>query len=169
MERQWFQVRSHVSVVDLQHYRMMKAAELASHANCVFVNQDMDAELRYLHNMWTCGPPLQISRQQPGGVHAFLDFAPRYHPQELMRFDLRLIVFERLFGEDEVSSAEAARHACALYRSPLHSQRNEHGTIFFANTPQVACHSPRFCIKCQVRSAAHSCTATCWLHELSFS
>ena len=47
-----FKLRSYVSVVDLQLGRMMEAAELAAHASTWIpsepLNQDMDAQLRYL-------------------------------------------------------------------------------------------------------------------------
>ena len=85
----------------------------------------MDAQLRYLLVMLTSGPALQIIRQQPSGVQAFRELARRYNPrsqarslaqlQELMHFDFgqepagvtdRLIVFERLVGEYEISSGE---------------------------------------------------------------
>ena len=122
-------MRSHVSVVDLQLGRMMEAAELAAHASVWIpsepLNQDMDAQLRYLLVMLTSGPALQIIRQQPSGVHAFRDLARRYNPcsqarslakvQEIMHFLFRagaswchrMIVFERLVGEYETSSGEA--------------------------------------------------------------
>ena len=109
-------------MVDLQFGRMMQEAELAAHGNAwqrsVLMNQDMDAQLRYLLVMLTSGPALQIIRQQTSGVQAFPDLARRYNPrsqarsraqlQELMHFDFgqepagvtdRLIVFERLVGE----------------------------------------------------------------------
>ena len=70
-----FKLRSYVSVVDLQLGQMMEAAELAAHENAwllsVPLNQDMDAQLRYLLVMLTSGPALQIIRQQPSGVQAF--------------------------------------------------------------------------------------------------
>ena len=109
---------SHVSVVDLQLGRMMEAAELAAHTSVGIpsepLNQDMDAQLRYLLVMLTSGPALQIIRQQPSGVQAFRDLARRYSPrsqarslaqlQEIMHFDFgqepagvtdRMNVFER--------------------------------------------------------------------------
>ena len=124
------QVAFFVSVVDLQLGRMMEAAELAAHASVWIpsepLNQDMDAQLRYLLVMLTSGPALQIIRQQPSGVQAFRDLARRYSPrsqarslaqlQEIMHFDFgqqpagvtdRMIVFERLVGEYETSSGEA--------------------------------------------------------------
>ena len=86
----------------------------------------MDAQLRYLLVILTSGPALQIIRQQPSGVQAFRDLARRYNPrsqarslaqlQETMHFDFgqepagvtdRMIVFERLVGEQETSSGEA--------------------------------------------------------------
>ena len=86
----------------------------------------MDAQFRYLLVMLTSGPTLQIIRQQPSGVQAFRDLAPRYNPrsqarslaqlQEFMHLDFgqepagvtdRMIVFERLVGEYETSSGEA--------------------------------------------------------------
>ena len=79
-----FNLRSYVSVVDLQLGRMMEAAELAAHASVWIpsepLNQDMDAQLRYLLVMLTSGPALQIIRQQPSGVQAFRDLARRYNP-----------------------------------------------------------------------------------------
>ena len=125
-----FKLRSYVSVVDLQLGRMMEAAELAAHASTWIpsepLNQDMDAQLRYLLDMLTSGPALQIIRQQPSGVQAFRDLARRYNPrsqarsvaqlQEIMHFDFgqepagvtdRMIVFERLVGEYETSSGKA--------------------------------------------------------------
>ena len=61
-----FKLRSYVSVVDLQLGQMMEEAELAAHANAwlpsVPLNQDMDAQLRYLLVMLTSGPALQIIR-----------------------------------------------------------------------------------------------------------
>ena len=125
-----FKLRSCVSVVDLQLGRMMEAAELAACANTWIpsepLNQDMDAQLRCLLVMLTSEPALQIIRQQPSGVQAFRDLARRYNPrsqahslaqlQEIMHFDFgqepagvtdRMIVFERLVGEQETSSGEA--------------------------------------------------------------
>ena len=78
-----FKLRSYVSVVDLQLGRMMEAAELAAHASVWIpsepLNQDMDAQRRYLLVMLTSGPALQIIRQQPSGVQAFRDLARRYN------------------------------------------------------------------------------------------
>ena len=55
-----FKLRSYVSVVDLQLGQMMEAAEVAAHENAwlpsVPLNQDMDAQLRYLLVMLTSGP-----------------------------------------------------------------------------------------------------------------
>ena len=125
-----FKLRSYVSEVDLYLGRMMEAAELVVHASVWIpsepLKQDMDAQLRYLLIMLTSGPALQIIRQQPSGVQAFRDLARRYNPrsqarslaqlQEIMHFDFgqepagvtdRMIVFERLVGEDETSSGEA--------------------------------------------------------------
>ena len=69
-----FKLRSFVSVVDLQLGRMMEAAELAAHASTWIqsepLNQDMDAQLRFLLVMLTSGPALQIIRQQPCGVQS---------------------------------------------------------------------------------------------------
>ena len=74
-----FKLRS-VSVVDLQLGRMMEAAELAAHASVWMpsepLNQDMDAQLRYLLVMLTSGPTLEIIRQQPSGVQAIRDRRP---------------------------------------------------------------------------------------------
>ena len=108
----------------------MEAAELAAHAGVWIpsetLNQDMDAQLRYLLVMLTSGPALQIILQEPSGVQAFRDLARRYNPlsqvrslaqlQEIMHFGFgqepagvtdRMIVFERLVGECETSSGEA--------------------------------------------------------------
>ena len=78
-----FKLRSYVSVVDLQLGRMMEAAELAAHASVWKpsepLNQDMDAQLRYLLVMLTSGHALRIIRQQPSGVQAFRDLARRYN------------------------------------------------------------------------------------------
>ena len=97
-----FKLRSYVSVVDLQLGRIMEAVELAAHASVWIpsepLNQDMDAQLRYLLVMLTSGPALQIIRQQPSGAQAFRDLARRgYNPrsqarslaqlQEIMHFD----------------------------------------------------------------------------------
>ena len=89
-----FQVTKHVgrlefqvalSVVDLQLGRMMEAAELAAYANTWLpsepLNQDMDAQLRYLLVMLTSRPALQIIRQQPSGVQASRDLVRRYNPR----------------------------------------------------------------------------------------
>ena len=125
-----FKLRCYVSVVDLQLGRTMEEAELAAHANMWMpsepLNEDMDTQLGYLLVMLTGGPAMQIIRQQPSGLHAFRDLPRRYNPrsqarslaqlQELMHFDFgqepvgvtdRLIVFERLVGENETSSGEA--------------------------------------------------------------
>ena len=55
-----FKLRSYVSVVDFQLGQMMEEAELAAHENAwlpsVPLNQDMDAQLRYLLVMLTSGP-----------------------------------------------------------------------------------------------------------------
>ena len=125
-----FELRSYVSVVDLQLGRMMEAAELAAHASTWIpsepLKQDMHAQLRYLLVMLTSGPALQSIRQQPSGVKALLDLALRYNPrtqsrslarlQEIVHFDFgqepfgvtdRMIVFEKLVGEYETSSGEA--------------------------------------------------------------
>ena len=68
---------------------MMEAAQLAAHANTWIpsepLNQDMDAQLRYLLFMLTSGPALQIIRQQPSGVQAFRDLARRYNPRSQAR------------------------------------------------------------------------------------
>ena len=117
----------------------MDAAELAAYANVWIpsepLNQDMDAQLRYLLVMLTSGPALQIIQQQPSGVQAFRDLARRYNPrlqarflaqlQEIMHFDFgqepagvtdRMVVFERLVGEYETSSREAlgAQNNCTV-------------------------------------------------------
>ena len=100
----------------------MEATELAVHAHAwlpsELVNQDLDAQLRYLLVMLTSGPALQIIRQKPSGVQAFRDLARRYNPgrkhvplarlQELGHFDFGqepagatdgLVVLERLVEE----------------------------------------------------------------------
>ena len=65
----------------------MGDAELAAHANdCIPsapVNQDMDAQLRYLFVTPTSGPALQIIR--PSGVQAFRYLARRYNPRSRAR------------------------------------------------------------------------------------
>ena len=85
-----FKLRSYVSVVDLQLGRMMEAAELAAHASVWIpsepLNQDVDAQLRYLFVMLTSGPALQIIRQQQSGVQAFRDHVRRYNPRSQARF-----------------------------------------------------------------------------------
>ena len=72
-------------VSDIQLGRMMEAAELVAHASVWIpsepLNQDMDAQLRYLLVMLTSGPALQMIRQQPSGVQAFRDLARRYNPR----------------------------------------------------------------------------------------
>ena len=140
-----FKLCSYVSVVDLQLGRMMEAAELAAHASVWIpsepLNQEMDAQLRYLLVTLTSGPALQIIQQQPSGVQAFLDLARRYNTrsqarslaqlQEIMHTDFgqepagvtdRMIVFERLVGEYETSSGDAlgvqAKCAVLLERVP---------------------------------------------------
>ena len=69
-----FKLRSYVSVGDVHLGRMMEAAELAAHASVWIpsepLNQDMDAQFRYLLVMLPSGPALQIIRQQPSGVHS---------------------------------------------------------------------------------------------------
>ena len=130
---------------------MMEAAELVVHASVWIpsepLNQDMDAQLRYLLFMLTSGPALQIIRQQPCGVQVFRDLARRYNLrsqarslarlQEIMHFDFgqepagvtdRMIVFERLVGEYETSSGEAlgvqVKCAVLLERVPLELRRH---------------------------------------------
>ena len=84
-----FKLRSYVSVVDFHLGRMMEEAELAAHANVwlpsVAMNQDKDAQFRYLLVMLTSGSALQIIRQQSGGVHAFRDYVRRYNPRSQAR------------------------------------------------------------------------------------
>ena len=134
-----FNLRSNVSVVDLQLGRMMEASELAAHANTWIpsepLNQDMDAQLTYLLVMLTSGPALQIIRQQLSGEQAFRDLARRYNPrsqarllaqlQEIMQFDFgqepagvpdRMIVWEILVGECETSSGEGSGCASQMRR-----------------------------------------------------
>ena len=76
-------------VNDLQLGRMMEAAELVAHASVGIpsepLNQDMDAQLRYLLVTLTSGPALQIIRQQPSGVQAFRDLARMYNPRSQAR------------------------------------------------------------------------------------
>ena len=106
----------------------MGVAELAAHENAwllsVPLNQDMDAQLRYLLVMLTSGPALQIIGQKPSGLQAFRDLVRRYNPrsqarslaqlQKVMHFDFGQepagvtdrIVFERLVGEKETSNGE---------------------------------------------------------------
>ena len=67
----------------------MEAAELAAHA-CTWIpseplNQDMDAQFRYLLVMLTSGPALQIIRQQPSRAQAFRDLARMYNPRSQAR------------------------------------------------------------------------------------
>ena len=80
-----FKLPSFVSVVDLQLGRVVEAAELAAHASTWIpsepLNQDMDAQLRYLLVMLTSGPALQIIRQQPSGVQPFRDLVRRNNPR----------------------------------------------------------------------------------------
>ena len=75
--------------MDLQFGRMMEEAELAAHANVrqpsVLVNQDMDAQLRYLLAMLTSGTALQIIRQEPNNVQAVRDVARKYNPRSQAR------------------------------------------------------------------------------------
>ena len=107
-----FKLRSCVSVVDLQRGRMMEAAELAAPANTwipsELLNQDMDAQLRYLLVMLTSGPALQIIRRYNPCSQA----RSLTHLQEITHFDFGqepsgMIVFERLVGEYETSSGES--------------------------------------------------------------
>ena len=92
----------------------MEEAELAAHASTWIpsepMNQDMDAQLRYLLVMLTSGPALQIIRQQPSGVQAFRDLARSYTPRS------QGSVFERLVGEYETLSGEApgVQDKCAV-------------------------------------------------------
>ena len=158
-----FKLRSYVSVVDLQLGQMMEAAELAAHANAwlpsVPLNQDMDAQLRYLLVMLTSGPALQIIRQQPSGVQAFRDLARRYNPrsqarslaqlQELIHFDFgqepagvtdRLIVFERLVGEYEISSGEVlgVQVKCAVLLERVPSELRTQMLLTCGSRPDYA-------------------------------
>ena len=134
----------------------MESAELAAHASVWIpsepLNQDMDAQLRYLLVMLTSGPALQIIRQQPSGVQAFRDLARRYNPrsqacaqlQEIMHVDFgqepagvtdRMIVFERLVGEYETSSGEAlgvqVKCAVLLERVPPETQDTPVAHLWF--------------------------------------
>ena len=158
-----FKLRSYVSVVDLQLGRMMEAAELAAHASVWIpsepLNQDMDAQLRYLLVMLTSGPALQIIRQQPSGVQAFRDLARRYNPrsqarslaqlQEIMHFDFgqepagvtdRMIVFERLVGEYETSSGEAlgVQVKCAVLLERVPPELRTHLLLTCGSRPDYA-------------------------------
>ena len=49
------------------------------------LNQDMDAQLRYLLVMLSSGPALQIIRQQPSGVQALRDLARRHNQRSQAR------------------------------------------------------------------------------------
>ena len=156
-----FKLRSYVSVVDLQRGRMMEAAELAAHASVWIpsepVNQDIDAQLRYLLVMLTRGPALQIIRQQPSGVQAFRDLARRYNArsqsrslaqlQEIMHFDFgpagvtdRMIVFERLVGEYETSSGEAlgVQVKCAVLLERVPQELQTHLLLNCGSRPDYA-------------------------------
>ena len=141
----------------------MEEAELAAHENAwlpsVPLNQDMDAQLRYLLVMLTSGPALQIIRQQPSGVQAFRDLARRYNPrsqarslaqlQELMHFDFgqepagvtdRLIVFERLVGECEISSGEVlgVQVKCAVLLERVPTELRTHLLLTCGSRPDYA-------------------------------
>ena len=156
-----FKLRSYVSVVDLQLGRMMEAAELAAHASVWIpsepLNQDMDAQLRYLLVMLTSGPALQIIRQQPSGVQAFRDLARRYSTrsqarslaqlQEIMHFDFGqepgtdlMIVFERLVGEYETSSGEAlgVQVKCAVLLERVPPELRTHLLLTCGSRPDYA-------------------------------
>ena len=156
-----FKLRSYVSVVDLQLGRMMEAAELAAHASVWIpsepLNQDMDAQLRYLLVMLTSGPALHIIRQQPSGVQSFRDLARRYNPrsharslaqlQEIMHFDFGqepatdlMIVFERLVGEYETSSGEAlgVQVKCAVLLERVPPELRTHLLLTCGSRPDYA-------------------------------
>ena len=84
-----FMLPSYTSEVDLQLGRVMEKAGLAAHTcvwdPCVLVNQDTDAQLRYLLVILNSGSALQIIRQQASGVQAFRDIARRYNPRSQAR------------------------------------------------------------------------------------
>ena len=161
--RDWsFKLRSCSSVVDLQLGRMMEAAELTAHASTWIssepLNQDMDAQLRYLLVMLTSGPALQITRQQTSGVEAFRDLARRYNPrsqtpslaqlQEIMHFDIwepagvtdPMIVFEKLVGEYQTSSGEAlcAQVKCAVLLERVPPELRTHLLLTCGSRPDYA-------------------------------
>ena len=156
-------MRSYVSVVDLQFGRRMEARELAAHASVWIpskpLNQDMDAQLRYLLVMLTSGPALQIIRQQPSGVQAFRDLARRYNPrsqarslaqlQEIMHSDFgqepagvtdRMIVFERLVKEYETSSGQAlgVQVKCAVLLERVPPELRTHLLLTCGSRPDYA-------------------------------
>ena len=156
-----FKLRSHVSVFDLQLGRMMEAAELAAHASVWIpsepLNQDMDAQLRYLLVMLTSRPALQIIRQQQSGLQSFRDLARRYNPrsqarslaqlQEIMHFDFGqepatdlMIVFERLVGENETSSGEAlgVQVKCAVLLERVPPELRTHLLLTCGSRPDYA-------------------------------
>ena len=141
----------------------MEAAELAAHSSIWLpsepLNQDMDAQLRYLLVMLTSGPALQIIRQQPSGVQAFRDLARRYNPrsqarslvqlQEIMHFDFgqepagvtdRLIVFERLVGKYETSSGEVlgVQVKCAVLLERVPPELRTHLLLTCGSRPAYA-------------------------------
>ena len=85
-----FKLRSCVSVVDLQLGRMTETAELTTHAHTWIpsepLNQDIDAQPKYLLAMLTRAHALQIIRQQPSGVQVLRDLARNYNPRSQARF-----------------------------------------------------------------------------------
>ena len=158
-----FKLRSYLSVVDLQLGRMMEAAELAAHASVWIpsesLNQDMDAQLRYLLVMLTSGPALQIVRQQPSRAQAFRDLARRYNPrsqarspaqlQKIMHFDFgqepagvtdRMIVFKRFVKECETSNGEAlgVQVKCAVLLERVPPQIRTHLWLTCGSRPDYA-------------------------------
>ena len=156
-------LRSYVSVVDFQLGWMMEAAELAAHSSVWIpsepLNQDMDAQLKYLLVMLTSGPALQIIRQQPSGVQAFRDLARRCNPRsqahslaqlpDIMYFDFgqepagvtdRMIVFERFVGEYETSSGEAlgVQFKCAVLLERVPPELRTHLLLTCGSRPDYA-------------------------------
>ena len=141
----------------------MEAAELAARASVWIpsepLNQDMDAQLRYLLVMLTSGPALQIIRQPPSGVPAFRDLARRHNPlsqarslaqlQDIMHFDFRqepagvldrVIVFERLVKEYETSNGEALglQVKCAVLLERVPPELGTHLLLTCGSRPDYA-------------------------------
>ena len=143
-----FKLRSSVSVVDLQLGIMMEEAELAAYANAwqpsVWVDHNMDAQLRYLLVMFTRGSAPQIIRKQLSASPPRLARSLA-QLQELMHFDFgqepvgvadRLTVFERLVGEYETSSGEllGVQVKCAvLLESSVGTQDTSDAHMWFSS------------------------------------